>query len=140
MARVDLTFPSMGGEAVVRLESASLDRAALEQLAEGVRARVDTVEAALSRFRPGSELNALNADPRSAVPASPLLRRTVAAANWAAERSGGLVDATLLGELERHGYEELVGRDPPRRHRRGARRRAAAAAGAARRAGTASEG
>ena len=54
---------------------------------------------------PASELNALNADPRPAVPVSALLRRTVAAANWAAERSGGLVDATLLGELERHGYE-----------------------------------
>jgi thiamine biosynthesis lipoprotein len=105
MARVDLTFPSMGGEAVVRLESASFDRATLEQLAAGVRARVDTIEAALSRFRPGSELNALNADPRAAVPASPLLRRTVAAANWAAARSGGLVDATLLGALERYGYE-----------------------------------
>jgi thiamine biosynthesis lipoprotein len=106
MARFDLTFPSMGGEALVRLESASLDRAALEQLAEGVHARVETVEAVLSRFRPGSELNALNADPRHAVPVSALVRRTVAAANWAAERSGGLVDATLLGELERHGYEE----------------------------------
>ena len=119
----------MGGEAVVRLESASLDRAALERLADGVHARVETVEAVLSRFRPGSELNALNADPRRAVPASPLLRRTVAAANWAAERSGGLVDATLLGELERHGYEchgtRAVAptsrrRSPPRR--RGGRR------------------
>ena len=79
--------------------------AALDRLADGVHARVETVEAALSRFRPGSQLNALNADPRRAVPVSPLLRRTVAAANWAAERSGGLVDATLLGELERHGYE-----------------------------------
>lgn len=106
MTRVDLTFPSMGGEAMVRLESAALDRAALERLADGVHTRVETVEAGLSRFRPGSELNALNADPRHAVPASPLLRRTVAAANWAAERSGGLVDATLLADLERHGYEE----------------------------------
>ena len=106
MPRFDLTFPSMGGEAVVRLESASHDRAALARLADGVHARIETVEAVLSRFRPGSELNALNDDPRHAVPASPLLRRTVAAANWAAERSGGLVDATLLGELERHGYAE----------------------------------
>jgi thiamine biosynthesis lipoprotein len=106
MTSVDLTFPSMGGEAMVRLESAALDRAALERLADAVHARVETIEAALSRFRPDSELNALNADPRSAVPASPLLRRTVAAAAWAAERSGGLVDATLLGELERQGYED----------------------------------
>jgi FAD:protein FMN transferase len=106
MTRVDLTFPSMGGEAMVRLESATLDPAPLERLADGIHARLETIEAALSRFRPDSELNALNADPRSAVPASPLLRRTVAAAAWAAERSGGLVDATLLGELERQGYED----------------------------------
>jgi thiamine biosynthesis lipoprotein len=113
MTRVDLMFPSMGGEAMVRLESATLDRAALERLADRVHARIETVEAALSRFRPGSELNALNADPRPAVPGSPLMRRTVAAAAWAAERSGGLVDATLLGELERHGYEDSW--DPRRR-------------------------
>jgi len=113
MSRVDLTFPSMGGEAHVRLESASLGRQALDDLAGGVHSRIETVEAALSRFRPGSELNALNADPRHAVPASPLLRRTVSAALWAAESSGGLVDATLLGELERHGYD--VSWDPSRR-------------------------
>jgi thiamine biosynthesis lipoprotein len=127
MTRADLTFPSMGGEAMVRLESAALDRAALERLAGGVHARLETIEAALSRFRPGSELNTLNADPRPAVPASPLLRRTIGAAAWAAERSGGLVDATLLGELERHGYmdswdaerradiEEALAVAPPRR-------------------------
>jgi FAD:protein FMN transferase len=106
MTRVDLTFPSMGGEAAVRLESAVLDRPELERLADRIHSQIESVEAVLSRFRPGSELNALNADPRSAVPASPLLRRTVAATRWAAERSGGLVDATLLGELERHGYED----------------------------------
>ena len=106
MHTVDLSFPSMGGEARVRLESATLDRAALDRLADAIHTRVESIEAVLSRFRPGSELNALNDDPRDTVPASPLLRRTVAAACWAAERSGGLVDATLLGELERHGYED----------------------------------
>jgi thiamine biosynthesis lipoprotein len=105
MSRADVVFPSMGGEARVRLESRALDTPALERLAEQTRARIDLAEAVLSRFRPGSELNRLNADPRTAVPVSPLLRETVSAAIWAAERSGGLVDATLLGELERHGYE-----------------------------------
>jgi FAD:protein FMN transferase len=127
MNRADVAFPSMGGEARVRLESRSLDAPALARLAEATRARIDAIEAALSRFRPGSELNALNADPRSAVPVSGLLRETVAAARWAAERSGGLVDATLLGELERHGYhaswdprcradvDEALAAAPPRR-------------------------
>jgi len=88
----------------VRLESARHDRAELEQLAGGIHTRIEAVEAVLSRFRPGSELSALNRDPRAAVPASPLLRRAVVAARWAAERSDGLVDATLLGDLERAGY------------------------------------
>ncbi len=135
MTRVDLAFPSMGGEAAVRLESAALDRVALDRLADGIHARIETLEAALSRFRPGSELNALNSDPRRAVPVSPLLRRTVAAARWADERSGGLVDATLLGELERHGYEDswdasrradldaALAAAPPRRPARPARGR-----------------
>ena len=105
MNRADLAFPSMGGEARVRLESASLGAPELERLAAAARVRIDGIEAALSRFRPESELNALNADPRPAVPVAPLLGRTVLAARWAAERSGGLVDATLLGELERQGYE-----------------------------------
>jgi thiamine biosynthesis lipoprotein len=38
------------------------------------------------------------------VPASDLLRAAVAAGIWAAERSGGLVDPTLVGALERAGY------------------------------------
>ncbi len=106
MTRVDLTFPSMGGEARVRLESAVHDKAELEALAGGIHTRVEAIEAALSRFRPDSELSLLNQDLRPAVPASPLLREAVAAGLWAAERSGGLVDPTLLGDLERAGYVE----------------------------------
>jgi FAD:protein FMN transferase len=106
MTRVDLAFPSMGGEAQVRLESALHDRTELERLADRIHSSIEAVEAVLSRFRPGSELSRLNRDPRPAVPASPLLRRAVAAALWAAEYSDGLVDATLLGELERAGYAE----------------------------------
>ena len=69
---------------------------------------VENYDRRLSRFRPDSELCALNADPRERVPASPLLRGAVKAALWAAERSGGLVDPTLLGELERAGYVESL--------------------------------
>src|SRR5207253_1318259 len=65
---------------------------------------VRRVETALSRFLPDSELCALNADPREAVPASPLLRLAVSAGVWAARRTDGLVDPTLLAALERTGY------------------------------------
>jgi thiamine biosynthesis lipoprotein len=40
------------------------------------------------------------------VPASALLRSAVAAGLWAAARSGGLVDPTLLDEIETAGYAE----------------------------------
>jgi thiamine biosynthesis lipoprotein len=70
----------------------------------GARAEIAEFEACASRFLPGSELSALNADPRPVVPASSLLRGAVRAALWAAERSGGLVDPTLLDALEAAGY------------------------------------
>ncbi len=61
-------------------------------------------DAALSRFRPESELWALNDDPRDCVPTSELLRDAVKAGLEAAERSGGLVDPTLVEEIESAGY------------------------------------
>jgi thiamine biosynthesis lipoprotein len=57
-----------------------------------------------TRFAPGSELSRLNADPRPAVPVSPLMARFAAAVAVAARRTGGLVDGTLLRELEAAGY------------------------------------
>ena len=72
--------------------------------AEGVRSFLTDFDRRLSRFRPDSELSALNRDPRRVVPASELLRSAVRAALWAAEHTDGLVDPTLVGELEHLGY------------------------------------
>ena len=47
---------------------------------------------------------ALNSDPRETVPVSPLMARFAQAVRDAGSLSGGLVDATLLRELERAGY------------------------------------
>ncbi len=58
-----------------------------------------------SRFEPASELCLLNSDPRGTVPVSPMMRRIVAAAVDGAERTAGLVDPTLIGQLEDAGYE-----------------------------------
>lgn len=58
----------------------------------------------LTRFDPGSELSALNARAGTEVAVSPLLLRAVQAAIWAARASDGLVDPTILGDLERIGY------------------------------------
>jgi FAD:protein FMN transferase len=57
-----------------------------------------------SRFRPDSELMRLNDDPRETVPVSPMMRRVVEAAAQAASATGGLVDPTLLTQIERAGY------------------------------------
>ncbi len=58
----------------------------------------------LSRFLPESELSQLNRDPREVVPASELLRAAVGAGVWGAARTNGLVDPTVLTELEAAGY------------------------------------
>jgi len=98
-AEHDVTFPCMG--CTFRLLVSGADGPAAAALA---RAQLEDYDARLSRFRPDSELSRLNADPRTVVPASPLLRATVAAALWAAHRTNGLVDPTLVGALERAGY------------------------------------
>lgn len=59
---------------------------------------------ALTRFDAHSELSLVNADPTPARRVSELTAAAIAAALWAAERSGGLVDPTLLGPLEHAGY------------------------------------
>ena len=60
--------------------------------------------AQFSRFQPDSELSRLNADPRETVPVSPVMARLIEAIVAAGESSGGLVDATLLGQIEGAGY------------------------------------
>ena len=59
-----------------------------------------------SRFEPDSELARLNADPRTTVPVSRVMAELVRATILAAEQSGGLVDATLIREIEAAGYRE----------------------------------
>ena len=84
---------------------------------EAVRDGIEQLAARLTRFDPASELCVLNADPRTVVPASPLLRHAVAAALLGARRTGGLADPTLLGALEDAGYAtSRVGVEPASLH------------------------
>jgi thiamine biosynthesis lipoprotein len=101
----DTTFHSMGSDVRLIVErpllaglASSADAAARERL------YIEDFAARLSRFRPDSELCALNADSRRAVEASALLRAAVLAGVWAAQRTGGLVDPTLVSEIEAIGY------------------------------------
>jgi thiamine biosynthesis lipoprotein len=99
----DSTFPSMGSDIRLVIDGPGGADAARRQ-----RAYVEDFAARLSRFRSDSELSALNSDEREVVPASQLLRTAVAAGIWAAERSGGLVDPTLVGAIERAELGEPV--------------------------------
>jgi thiamine biosynthesis lipoprotein len=58
----------------------------------------------LTRFDTGSELCELNAEPGERCSVSPTLAVAVDAALWAARRSNGLVDPTMVTELEAAGY------------------------------------
>jgi len=105
-AEHDLSFHAMGSEIRLLIGSPLVASASpAEEAASRERAYIEDFAARLSRFRSDSELCALNADPRERVPASLLLRAAVSAAVWAAQRSGGLIDPTLVGALERLGYE-----------------------------------
>ncbi len=64
-----------------------------------------------SRFLADSELSRLNDDPREAVPVSALMARFAQAVREAGSLTGGLVDATLIEEIETAGYTSDLG-DP----------------------------
>ncbi len=114
------TFPCFGSECTVIVAGAGAE--------DGVavaKRRLLEWNGRFSRFEADSELSRLNADPRATVPVSPLMRRLVEAVVEAARSTGGLVDATLVGEIERAGYEshfdgesvplaDALGMAPPR--------------------------
>src|SRR5260370_2756874 len=75
-----------------------------------VRRRLLAWHRQFSRFEPDSELSRLNRDPRTTVPISPAMVRFVETALAAASLTGGLVDPTLLTEIERAGYDRHLER------------------------------
>ena len=101
MTIVDVGFPSMGSEARLVIQG-GLDPQAR---ADRCRAFLVDFEARLSRFRDDSELTRLNASAAEINPASRLLRGAIRAGLWAARRTNGLVDPTLIGPLKTIGYD-----------------------------------
>ena len=90
-----------------------------EKAAAAAEARLLDAHRRLSRFLPDSELSRLNRDPRASVPATPLLLGLASAAREAGAVTGGLVDATLLREIEAAGYRDSMrGPSQPRPARR----------------------
>jgi FAD:protein FMN transferase len=57
-----------------------------------------------SRFDRDSELARLNSDPRRTVPVSPMMARFLESVSAVGSLTGGLVDGTLVSEIEQAGY------------------------------------
>jgi thiamine biosynthesis lipoprotein len=127
MTELDITFDAMGSHVRFLIGEPEPGMPPAAEAAERERRFVHEFDAVLSRFKAGSELCALNADPRRRVPASGLLRRAVGAGLAAAQRTDGLVDPTLVREIEAAGYVnsragvegaplvEALAQAPPRR-------------------------
>lgn len=134
MTEHDLTFDAMGSHVRLLIGEPGPGMAPAAEAAEQGRRFVEDFDRALSRFRPESELCRLNADRRERVPASELMRRAIEAGVAAAELSDGLVDPTLVAEIEGAGYvssragmqgvplAEALADAPPRRPARPRRR------------------
>jgi thiamine biosynthesis lipoprotein len=96
-------FDCFGGSCAVLVAGAGPGGTAQDAAAR-VKRRLLAWHDQFSRFSPTSELSRLNGDPRRVVPVSPTMARFVAAAVGAAGATGGLVDPTLVDELESAGY------------------------------------
>ena len=108
--RIDVAV--FGGTATILVAGKAPDGTSAPLAATRAAALLRRIHLTLTRFDPESELSRLNADPRIAVPASPLLRRLARAVRQAGELSGGLVDGTVLPELVAAGYGASRAGDP----------------------------
>jgi FAD:protein FMN transferase len=95
-----LTFPSMGTSVTVLTPEWDAEAAR-----DAVQALFAEWEAALSRFRPESELSRLNACAGQWVTVSPLLFEVIETALEAARATHGVFDPTLLRQLVSLGYD-----------------------------------
>jgi thiamine biosynthesis lipoprotein len=100
-----MRFPCFGSQCAVWAPSPAAVAAA--------RRALESWHERFTRFRAGSELSRLNADPRPEVPVSATMALLVEAIVAAADATGGLVDATLLREIESAGYRSDLGAPLP---------------------------
>lgn len=96
-------FRCFGGSCAVLVAGAGPAGAAVDA-AVRVQRRLLAWHDQFSRFEYDSELSRLNRDPRGVVPVSPTMARFVSTAVGVAGATGGLVDPTLVGQLEHAGY------------------------------------
>jgi FAD:protein FMN transferase len=106
------TFACFGSTCAVVVDDGGDGTAAREAVGRARRLLLDWHHG-FSRFIATSELARLNADPRSEVPVTALMGRLVEAVADAAAHTGGLVDGTLLREIEAAGYRGDLRRPLP---------------------------
>jgi thiamine biosynthesis lipoprotein ApbE len=96
-------FDCFGGHCTVVADGRGAGGSA-HDAAGSAKRRLLEWQAQFSRFEAESELSQLNNDRRECVPVSAMMLRFVDAALWAASVTGGLVDPTLVTEVEQAGY------------------------------------
>ena len=100
------SFDAMGTRISFWVDRAAGHRAS-SAIAAGTK-MIRDIDNRLSRFKPDSELCALNADPRETVEVSTLMARFVDAAVEIAQLSDGLIDPTLIEDIEDLGYRDSL--------------------------------
>ena len=108
-----VTFPALGTTAALLVDR----QVALEPALAVLKSEIDAIDRACSRFRPDSELSAINAAGGRARPASPLFLAAVEVALRAARLTDGLVDPTVGTAMRVLGYDrdfaEVAASGPP---------------------------
>jgi len=98
-----LEFDCFGSRCAV-LVTGSGELGSAELAAQLVRRQLGDWHARFSRFDPRSELSLLNHNPRTQVHVTNTMAQLAEALVTAARQTGGLVDGTLVGEIESAGY------------------------------------
>ncbi len=101
MAIATATFPALGTTA----EITTLDAAALSDAIDVLERELAAIDRACSRFRADSEVSRLARNGGRWMPASRLLRTSLAAGIAAAEATGGLVDPTVGATMRALGWD-----------------------------------
>ena len=105
-------FDCFGSSCAVLVTGEAPQRSAHEAV-ELARRQLEDWHGRFSRFLPDSELSRLNRDARRAVSVSPLMARLARSVLVAATLTGGLVDATLVDQIEAAGYDGELGEPVP---------------------------
>jgi FAD:protein FMN transferase len=104
-AEISETFDCFGSSCAVFVIGSGQQGSA-QSAVDLVRRQLEAWHGRFSRFLPDSELSLLNDDERQEVPVSPLMARFAQAVVIAGSFTEGLVDATLIDQIETAGYVE----------------------------------